>query len=211
VHLDFAPIAFITAKEGRNVQEVVNLTQHLFKQANIRITTSKLNEAIEQIVSERMPSFPGGRRPKIYYGTQTSVAPPTIVLFVNQPEYVMDSYQRFMVNRMRELLPFDEIPIKLQIRGRSARNAGAPLGQARAGPRFRSKTEAPEREAIVIPVETDIVVQRPRGKSFKKSAKKVLKKTHKQVYKKPGNKEQAAKPHPKREGKRGASRGTRPR
>jgi GTP-binding protein len=179
-HLDFAPIAFVTAKDGRNVQEVVDLSQHLFKQANLRITTSKLNEAIEQIVTERAPSFPGGRRPKIYYGTQTAVAPPTIVLFVNQPEFVMESYQRYVVNRMRELLPFDEVPIKLQIRGRSGRDAGPAVGE----------TETPR------------PMRQPRGKSVKK--------VHKQVYRKPGNKPHPSKPHPKKAGRRGASRGTRP-
>ena len=204
VHLDFAPIAFITAKEGRNVQEVVNLTQHLFKQANVRITTSKLNEAIEQIVSERMPSFPGGRKPKIYYGTQTSVAPPTIVLFVNQPEYVMDSYQRFMVNRMRELLPFDEVPIKLEIRGRSGRGAAPPVSDARIGikPRAQLKTRGPLAE--VDESATPARNPKPAAK------KKVVHKVHKPTYRKPGHREQDAKPHPKKAGRRGASRGTRP-
>ena len=205
-HLDFAPIAFITAKEGKNVQEVVNLTQHLFKQANLRITTSKLNEVIEKIVTEQMPSFPGGRRPKIYYGTQTSVAPPTIVLFVNQPEYVMDSYQRFMVNRMRELLPFDEVPIKLEIRGKSGRGAGAPLSDLRVGVKPRGVSHRSAPLVLAGGMETAEASPRPSGPASKKTVKKM----HKQVYRKPGSREQAAKPHPKKAGRRGASRGTRP-
>src|SRR5258707_14657111 len=72
-----------------------------------------------------MPSFPGGRRPKIFYATMTAVAPPTIVMFVNAPEYVDESYRRFVVNRLRELLPYDEVPVRLEIRGRSGRNATA--------------------------------------------------------------------------------------
>jgi GTP-binding protein len=179
-HLDFAPIAFVTAKEGKNVQEVVDLCQHLFKQAHLRISTSKLNEAIERIVTERAPSFPGGRRPKIYYGTQTAVAPPTIVLFVNQPEHVMESYQRYVVNRMRELLPFDEVPISLQIRGRSGRDITKPVNEAG-------------------------VTHQPRAKRAGAPAKK----DHKQTYRKPG-KSQSAKPQPKKAGLRGASRGARP-
>ena len=177
------------------MQEVIDLAQHLFKQANIRITTSKLNEAIERIVAERMPSFPGGRKPKIYYATQTGVAPPTIVLFVNQPEHVMESYQRYVVNRMRELLPFDEVPIHLQIRGRSGRDVARDADKGTE--RFIDET-AP---------------QLPRGKSGgkaavkhgEKSAKKLPKQISPRVSKKP------AKPQPKKAGLRGAARGTRPR
>jgi hypothetical protein len=55
---------------------------------------------------------------RVYYATQPDVAPPTIVLFVNNPEMVSESYQRFMINRFRELLPYDEVPIKLVLRGR---------------------------------------------------------------------------------------------
>ena len=75
-------------------------------------------EAAKQILEERFPSSKSGRRPKIYYATQVGTAPPTIVLFVNNPEFFDESYQRFMINRFRELLPYAEVPIKLQIRGK---------------------------------------------------------------------------------------------
>ena len=123
-HLDFAPIAFVTAKEGKNVQAVVDLAQHLYNQANIRVTTHKLNTTVKQILEERRPSTPTGRRARIYYVTQSDVAPPTIVFFVNNPEFLNDAYQRFMINRFRELLPYPEVPIKLFVRQRE-RQAGA--------------------------------------------------------------------------------------
>jgi GTP-binding protein len=132
-HLDYAPIAFTTAKDGRNVQAVVDLAQHLYKQAQERVSTSKLNTAIEQIMTERRPSTPSGRRARIYYATQTDVAPPTIVLFVNKAEYFNETYQRFMINRFRELLPYAEVPINLQLRGRERTRAPGPtesLGDA---------------------------------------------------------------------------------
>jgi GTPase len=122
-HVDYAPIAFITAKDGRNIQSVVDLAQHIFKQANERVGTGRLNAAVKAIFEEKTPSTSTGRRAKIYYATQSDVAPPTIVLFVNKPEYIDDSYQRFMINRFREKLPFDEVPIKLIIRGKTARDA----------------------------------------------------------------------------------------
>lgn len=117
-HLDYAPIAFITAKEGRNVQGVLDLAQHLYKQAHTRVTTHKLNTVVRELLEERRPSTPTGRRARIYYVTQTDVAPPTIVLFVNNPDFVNITYQRFLINRFRELLPFPEVPIKLHVRQR---------------------------------------------------------------------------------------------
>jgi GTP-binding protein len=117
-HLDYAPMAFITAKEGRNVQMVLDLAQHLYNQANERVTTSKLNQAVRQILEERQPSTPSGRRARIYYATQIEVAPPTIVLKVNGPHYFTETYQRFIVNRMRDLLPYPEVPIRLVVRPR---------------------------------------------------------------------------------------------
>jgi GTP-binding protein len=129
-HVDYAPIAFITAKEGRNVQGVIDLAQHLFHQANERVTTHKLNTAIRKILVEKQPSTPNGRRARIYYVTQTQVAPPTIVLFVNNPAFLDQTYQRFMINRMRELLPYGEVPIKLVIRQRARQALNKPPGEA---------------------------------------------------------------------------------
>lgn len=117
-HLDYAPIAFITAKEGKNVQAVLDLAQHLYKQAHTRVSTHKLNTTVRALLEERRPSTPTGRRARIYYVTQTDVAPPTIVLFVNNPDFINETYQRFMVNRLRERLPFPEVPIKLHVRPR---------------------------------------------------------------------------------------------
>jgi GTPase len=121
-HLDYAPVAFVTAKDGRKVEALLNLCQHLFRQATERVTTGKLNRALRQILEERAPSTPRGRggRVKIYYATQVEVSPPSIVLFVNNPDNVGEAYQRYMVNRFRELLPYPEVPIKLLVRPRGA-------------------------------------------------------------------------------------------
>lgn len=126
-HIDYAPIAFVTAKDGRNVQGVLDLAQHLFNQSNIRLTTGKLNQAVRQILDERRPPTPSGRRARVYYATQTDVTPPTIVLFVNNPGFIDDMYQRYMINRFRELLPYPEVPIKLVIRGRQGKAAEGEL------------------------------------------------------------------------------------
>jgi GTP-binding protein len=120
-HLNYAPVSFITAKDGKNVQMVLDLAQNLFKQATYRCGTGELNRVMKTIMEERRPTSQNGRRARIFYVTQPEVAPPTIVVFVNNPEIIVESYQRFMINRMRELLPYAEVPIKLLFRGREAR------------------------------------------------------------------------------------------
>lgn len=120
-HLDYAPVAYVTAKEGKNVQVILDLAQHLHKQATERVTTGRLNRAVEQIFQERLPSNPKGHRVKVFYASQIGISPPTIAVVVNNPDLVNESYQRFMVNRFRELLPYGEVPIKLLVRPRSGR------------------------------------------------------------------------------------------
>ncbi|HWE96283.1 MAG TPA: ribosome biogenesis GTPase Der [Tepidisphaeraceae bacterium] len=144
-HLDYAPIAFITAKDGRNIQQVVDLAQHLFKQASERVSTHRLNTVVRAILAERHPSTPSGRKARIYYVTQTDVNPPTIVLFVNNPAYINDTYQRFIINRFRELLPYGEVPIKLVVRQRERQQGPAPSLDEAAGEAPPPKPRKPPR------------------------------------------------------------------
>jgi GTPase len=73
---------------------------------------------VKQIFEERTPTHKSGKRVKVFYATQIETAPPTIALIVNNPSLVDANYQRFMINRFRELLPYAEVPIKLLIRAR---------------------------------------------------------------------------------------------
>lgn len=117
--LSFAPISLTTATAGTNVRETVALAEQLFKQANSRLTTGRLNAAIEEIGKLRGPSHKVGTRPpKILYVSQIGTAPPTIVCFVNDVRSFNENYQRFLVNRLREYAPFAEIPIRLIFRQR---------------------------------------------------------------------------------------------
>jgi GTP-binding protein len=117
--VDYAPLLFLTAKDGRNVQAAIDEAQHLFKQANTRLSTGQLNRVVRQILEEKRPSTTSGRKARVYYATQIDVAPPTIVLFVNNPKFMDEPYRRFMINRLRELLPYPEVPIRLVIRART--------------------------------------------------------------------------------------------
>lgn len=115
--LDYAPLSFITATAGKNVQSLIDLATQLDHQAKTSITTGRLNAVLQTIVAQRAPS---ARRkiglPRLYYGTQITTSPPTLMLFVNNPSAFDDNYQRFMINRLRELLPFSEVPIRLLLR-----------------------------------------------------------------------------------------------
>lgn len=117
--LDHAPVTITTATTGRNVNAAVDVARNLHKQAHTRVTTGKLNSALETILDARGPSAKHGVKPvKILYATQAGVAPPTIVFFCNNPALVSDNYQRFMENRLREILPFREVPMRLLFRSR---------------------------------------------------------------------------------------------
>ncbi len=116
----FAPITVTCAKDGTNVMDTIKVAEVLFKQSHIRLSTSRLNKAIEMIRKSKPPSSTRAKgRPKFYYATQIAVAPPTIVMFVNDLDAFDYNYKRFVTNRMRELLPFKEIPIRVLIRRRT--------------------------------------------------------------------------------------------
>ena len=117
--LPFAPIIFISASQQEGMEEVVAMALNLHEQASHRVTTSELNEFIEGVMAERGPAASkGGKQPKIYYATQLETNPPTIALFVNIPDLFDHNYQLFVLNRMRDELPFSEVPIRLLIRGK---------------------------------------------------------------------------------------------
>ncbi len=122
--LDFAPVAFTSARDTRNVTAAVETAWALYKQSTVRVSTGPLNAALTEIVGVRSPSAKRGRKPpKIYYATQIGTQPPTLVLFVNSPALVRRDYQRFLLNRLRERLPFEEIPIRLMFRARRGRSS----------------------------------------------------------------------------------------
>jgi GTP-binding protein len=117
--LRFAPVSFTTASNSRNVLATVDVATQLFKQARTRVGTGRLNNILNEAITQKTPSAKRGKRtPRFYYATQIAVAPPTIVVFVNAAELVTTEYERFLLNRFREALPFEEIPIRLIFRSR---------------------------------------------------------------------------------------------
>jgi len=116
--LKYAPIAFTTATKAKNVQSVLDLAAEIFKQATTQIPTAKLNKAFEIIKAQKVATTRRGKSgwPKIYYAAQIAVNPVTILMFVNRLELFEENYRRFIINRLRELLPIDEVPIRLLAR-----------------------------------------------------------------------------------------------
>ncbi len=112
------PLAILTAKDGRNVNKVIHLAQTIFKQSRERVSTGRLNKIIRAAVDANPPAYKANRRPKILYGTQVAVQPPTIVLKVNEAALFTSSWKRYLLGVFREKLPFQEVPIRLFWRDR---------------------------------------------------------------------------------------------
>jgi GTP-binding protein len=149
--LDYLPIAFITAKDGKNVQSVLDLAQNLHKQAGLRVTTGDLNRVIKEAMFDQSPAVRQNRLPKVYYATQVSMFPPTIVLFTNGPELFDRTYQRYLLKTMRDHFRFPDVPIKLYLRAKSRESADGdeegverPKRIARARAKRRKEHEAGE-------------------------------------------------------------------
>lgn len=123
--MGYVPIAFLTAKDSKNLRQVVNLAQSIFKQSRERVGTGRLNEVLRDAIDRKQPPFKSNRRPKIYYATQVSTEPPTIVLKCNDPKLFSQDWIRYLLSVFRERLPFAEIPIRLIFRAREQSDTSA--------------------------------------------------------------------------------------
>jgi GTP-binding protein len=123
--LDYMPIAFITAKSGKNVFRVLNLAQQLHKQAGKRVRTADLNRVIQDAMVRQTPPVRQGRTAKVYYAAQVAVHPPTVVLSTNGPEVFDETYQRYLLKSIRDQSPFGESPIKLVLRTKGEMGGGS--------------------------------------------------------------------------------------
>jgi GTPase len=141
--LDYAPIAFVSAHTGQGVRDAVAMAFNLYQQASHRETTGRLNAVFKTIMEKRGPSSKLGTRAKIYYLAQIGVNPPTIVMVVNEPRMFEGAYERYMLNQLREHLPFAEVPIRLIVSQRKRKS----LQELKAGPQ-NSDHQAPEDEPV---------------------------------------------------------------
>jgi GTP-binding protein len=165
--LDYVPIAFTTAQSGKNVYAVLNLAQNLGKQASARVSTGDLNRVLRQALQDQAPPLRQNRRPKIYYATQVSTNPPTIVLFTNGPELFDNTYQRYLLKSFRDQLPFHDVPIKLYLR-RKNRDDKPPLDETeltRAGRIRVDRSRKPEVDVSGLDFKTTVSEDEVKRKS----------------------------------------------
>ena len=142
--LAFAPIAFMSAKDGLNIEETIELAFELYEQAGTRVGTGVLNRLIRGIIDTRGPISKAGTFAKIYYVAQVRANPPTIILVVNKPELFNPNYMRYLMNRLREELPFTEVPMRARgpLASRQDQALGPPAGSVRPRQR-RGRVTAP--------------------------------------------------------------------
>ena len=115
-YLSYAPIIFISAKTGQRVEKLFDLINNVNEQNSKRVTTSQLNEVINEAISIVQPPSDKGKRLKILYGTQASIKPPTFVIFVNKKELFHFSYERYLVNQIRKEFGLEGTPVRIIVR-----------------------------------------------------------------------------------------------
>ncbi|ADU30117.1 ribosome biogenesis GTPase Der [Evansella cellulosilytica] len=114
LYLSYAPIIFLSAKTKRRMQHLLPLVNEVSENHNLRVQTHVLNDVIvDAVTMNPAPTDNGGKRLRINYATQVAVAPPTFVLFVNDPELLHFSYRRFLENKIRETFNFKGTPIRI--------------------------------------------------------------------------------------------------
>jgi len=114
----YAPVLKISALSGYRVNSILKSVDKVYEQYTVRISTGKVNQALKEILAHHEPPLRNGRRVKLYYMTQTGITPPTFVVFSNYPESIHFSYERYLINQLREKFAFDRCPLRLILRRR---------------------------------------------------------------------------------------------
>jgi len=116
--LDFVPVTFISASTGYGVRRMLETASGVLRAYGKKVSTSAMNQALQRIVRAHAAPLSQGKPVKFYYGTQTGTRPPTFTLFVNTPQAVPESYQRYLIHQLREHLALEYVPIQLVLRAR---------------------------------------------------------------------------------------------
>ena len=116
--MQYAPVVFLSALTKQRVTRIPEVVKFVAEQQAMRVSTSLLNQVVRDAVGINPPPSDRGRKLKIFYATQASVRPPTIVIFVNDQELMHFSYLRFLENKLREAFGFEGTPLKMVVRPR---------------------------------------------------------------------------------------------
>ena len=117
-YMPYAPILYVSALTGQRTGQIFEKVLEVYESSRRRVTTGMLNDLLNDAITRVQPPSDKGKRLKIYYMTETSVAPPTFVIFCNSAALFHFSYQRYLENCLRTAYGFEGTPIKLVIRQR---------------------------------------------------------------------------------------------
>ena len=115
-HLQWAPVLFISALTGKGCHRILPEVKRVYKNFDRRISTSKINRFLADVVAQNPPPQKHHHRVRLNYMTQTRVRPPTYVIWGNSPDAIPPSYRRYLENRLRERFVFVGSPIRIQLR-----------------------------------------------------------------------------------------------
>jgi len=121
--LDYAPVLHVSAATGERAPKLLEEIDRVAVSRRSRVKTHQLNTLVERIAATHPPQSPGRRHVRILYAAQTSVAPPTFVFFTNVATSFHFSYERYLVNQLREAFGFAGSPIRIQVRSRRRKPA----------------------------------------------------------------------------------------
>jgi GTP-binding protein len=115
---DDVPVVFISAMEKQRIFQAVETALEVYKNRNRRIKTSELNDTMLPIIEATPPPSVTGRYPKFKYVTQLPTPFPSFAFFVNNPNYVRDSYKQFLENQLRKHFDFKGVPMEVYMRSK---------------------------------------------------------------------------------------------
>lgn len=118
-YLNFVPVLFISAHTGTRIDQILPLVDEVYKNATLRIPSSILNDVLLDAVSMTPPTAHKGRKLKLFYLTQVEVNPPLFIVFVNDVKLFHFSYERYLINYLRQVFGFEGVPIRIKARERS--------------------------------------------------------------------------------------------
>jgi GTP-binding protein len=116
--ISFAPRINLSALTGERVESVFDNIDRVYHQFCMRVSTNAVNNTVAEMIQKKPPPQTGKERLKILYATQTGIKPPTFVIFVNKPNLMHFSYERFIINQLRAHFDLNHTPIRLIFRKR---------------------------------------------------------------------------------------------
>ena len=121
-YISYAPIIFISAKTGQRVNKLFELINSVASQNSLRVSTSTLNQVLNEAIAVVQPPTDKGKRLRIFYMTQASTKPPTFVVFVNDKDLFHFSYERYLVNQIRKEFGLVGTPVRMIVREKSEKD-----------------------------------------------------------------------------------------